>query len=109
MRVRLLHPLGQHHVGALVDYRPSEAGYLVRSGNAEYADEPAAQAAGSEPASDAVETTDSVAAVDGSSQSEGPSGAELKARATELGVATYGTKAQIAERITEAEARSQAG
>jgi hypothetical protein len=104
VRVRLLHPLGQHHVGALVDYRPSEAGYLVRSGNAEYADE-SAQEAGSEPASDAMETVGTSTADDGPSQSDGPSGAELKTRATELGVATYGTKAQLAERIAEAETK----
>lgn len=97
MKVRLLKRLGQHPERSIVEYRDSEAHWLVRNGCAAYlglGDTPELEALG--PAATEPEPEPEVEGVE-----QGPSLAELKAQAEELGLKTYGTKDQIAARIAE--------
>ena len=110
MRVRLLKNLAQRRAGQIVDYRQSEAEWLIFRGAAE----PVATAADYAAAAAEVETEavswdsgheESDVPEDGAQKSpepedlEGLTLAELQARATALGLPTYGRKAQIAARI----------
>ena len=111
MRVRLLKNLAQRRAGQIVDYRQSEAEWLIFRGAAE----PVATAADYVAAAAEVETEESVSwdsgledsdvSEDGAQKApepedlEGLTLAELQARATALGLPTYGRKAQIAARI----------
>lgn len=110
-RIRLLRRFGKRAAHSVHDYRDSEASHLVSLGYAEYVGDPA-QAAGDQHVDDAVddnaddredgERGDGPQG-DGEPAGNGPSLAELQARAKDLGLPAYGTKAQIAQRIVEAE------
>ena len=108
MRVRLLKSLAQRRAGQIVDYRQSEAEWLIFRGAAE----PVATVADYVAAAAEVEPEEAVSGheesdvpEDGAQKSpepedlEGLTLAELQARATALGLPTYGRKAQLAARI----------
>jgi hypothetical protein len=123
VKIRLIRPAAQHTAGTVLDRRPSEASALVRSGVAEYVveEQPAdTEQADSGHASDPDDTPevhtdstdDSVVTVTTTggpieqTDLDGWSLAELRARATDLGLPTYGTKAQLAERIMKSDTKS---
>jgi hypothetical protein len=113
VKIRLIRPAAQHTAGTVLDRRPSEASVLVRSGVAEYvveqqqadtdqadtsdtADTPEVDSNSTE---GSVDTVTSTGRPNEQSDLDGWSLAELRARATDLGLPTYGTKAQLADRI----------
>ncbi|MFC6090863.1 SAP domain-containing protein [Saccharothrix lopnurensis] len=93
-QVKLLRRMGQNPAGSIRTYRDSEAEWLVNSGHAEYVGsvthrepEPPAHTAPEEQGDD--------------QRPPAPDLATLKAQAGALGLPTYGTKAQLADRIEQ--------
>lgn len=85
MKVKLLRRLGQNKAGAVVEYTDGEAEWLIDRELAE-------EAKGSAKSSEEPKTPES-------DPDKEPTLAELKEQAEKLGLATYGSKAQIQERI----------
>lgn len=109
MKIKLRTRLGQNPAGAVIDTSDSEAQWLVVHGKALWmpvqdAETADAETADAEPYSeDEPQPAASEVTNDADEPERVVTLAELKTRAQELGVATYGTKAQIMERIDEAE------
>src|SRR5690606_137485 len=107
MRVRLWKRLGNNAAGSVVVYPESTALWLIQRDCGEPADvEPEAYVAAAvedtpapEPAGDQF-TTDTKKEPEPAAL-EDMSLKQLQARATELGLPTYGTKAQLTERIRQ--------
>ncbi|MGZ3140811.1 hypothetical protein ACVDFE_02160 [Lentzea chajnantorensis] len=98
-QVRYSHRMGQNPTGSIRLLGDSEADWLVTHGHAEYTgadpdDEQPVEPVEQPPAA-RTEQTDT--------PTSGPTLAELQARAKQLQLPTYGTKAQLADRIEQAE------
>jgi hypothetical protein len=92
MRLRLTRRLGQNPEGSVIERGDSEGNWLVGQGHAV----PEPERSESVPSSEATAGND-----------EGPSLKELQARATGLGLKTYGSKQQLAARIAAHEAEER--
>lgn len=95
MRIKLTSRLGQNQPGSIIDVTKTEADWLFLNGHARPADEHQAEPQ-DEPAEDDTADSDS-------DDLTGLTLAELKTKAEELGLPTYGNKAQLAGRIAEAQ------
>lgn len=113
MRVRLLKRLGQHQERSVVDYPDSEAQWLIERGCAvevtgqpiEHVEAPSPEGQDStNPAAQPDVTPD---ASDDTVEGEGTEESlkDLQARAEALGLKTYGSKQQVADRIAKHEAK----
>lgn len=101
-QVRLLRRMGQNPAGSVRLYSDTEAAWLVNGGYGVYVgsgdtEQPAPVAA---PAETEQQGDDQRPAA--------PNLAELKAEAEKLGLPTYGTKAQLADRIDQRKAELDA-
>ena len=104
MKVQLTRRLGQNKAGSIIDRTHQEAQQLIQQGYGIHVDEPSPTV---QPSSDEdTEADDQRLDGDETKVNEDDldtlSLADLKERATQAGVATYGTKAEIAERIRTA-------
>lgn len=115
--LRLLVRLGQHKAGDLIEYSKAEATYLVDAGKAERVHtttlvlEPVADNAEQQPEAQ-QDTDEDQYQEQGAEQHDEqpaalPSLPDLKAQAVKLGLATYGSRAQLADRIQQHHDRQQ--
>ncbi|MBB1153499.1 SAP domain-containing protein [Amycolatopsis dendrobii] len=88
MRVTYTHRLGQNSKGTTRELTDTEAAWLIERGHAR-------------PADTATDTPAADTAPDDTPAPDAATLAELKARAEACGLPTYGTKAQLADRIAE--------
>lgn len=95
MKVKLTRRLGQNKPGTVLDLTTPEAEFLVYRGHAEPVEEHG-KTSGTRATTTAQSDDEQDDDLDSLTLSE------LKDRATEAGVATYGTKAEIADRIRTA-------
>jgi hypothetical protein len=93
VRVKINRRLGQNKSGTVLDLSTDEAEWLIRRKLGEHVPDPVRAAV--------VDETDDDEADDDPLPSA--THAELKAKAEQLGIPSYGTKAQIQERITKHE------
>lgn len=111
-RVRYTRRLGQHQPGTVRDLRGSEALWLVQRGYATYEQQPAPQPAQQAESGDGDTGAQSTQTQDKAEQDDSKTAtlADLKAQAEELKLPTYGTKAQLMDRIDQArQAKGQDG
>ncbi|MGW4114810.1 SAP domain-containing protein [Actinosynnema sp. NPDC004786] len=103
-QVRLLRRMGQNPAGSVRLYSDSEAAWLVGNGFGEYF-------GGSQTAPAAEPEVDQAPPADPHDEQRqpAPSLADLKAEAERLGLPTYGTKAQLADRIDQHKATLEQG